>query len=155
MSFHISALDPSQFMHLFHLPADELARRRARRMIADKKPGFPCRISLADAEIGEEVILVHYEHQTADTPFRSSHGICVRPHANRALLAQGEVPASLRTRVLSLRGFDETGMMIGADLAEGAHLESAIATMFQSASVGYLHLHFAKPGCYAARVDRA
>jgi hypothetical protein len=155
MSFQISALPKSQFQHLFELPSAELASFRAVRMIADKKPGFPCRVSLADAEPGEEIILVHHEHQTADTPYRASHAVFVRQAANEAKLNVDETPEMLRSRLLSLRAFDKQGMLVTADLTDGKVLETAIEEMFRNSSAAYIHIHFAKPGCYAARVDRA
>jgi hypothetical protein len=150
MSFLISALPKSKFEHLFASPAAD----HVVRTVATKKPGFPCRVSLADAEIGEEVVLIHYEHQSAATPFRSSHAIYVRPNASQANLDVNEVPAMLRSRVLSLRAFDEQGMMVAADLAEGAAVEKPLEELFADPSVAYIHIHFAKPGCYAARADR-
>ncbi len=155
MSFQISSLSEAQFKHLFNLSAEELASLQARRVTATEKPGFPCRVSLADAEIGEETLLIHYEHQSADTPFKSSHAIYVRPNARQANLSHGEVPLILRSRILSLRGFDQSGMLIAAELTPGEHLESTIQAMFGGPLVAYIHIHFAKPGCYAARVDRA
>ena len=155
MTFQITALPKETFAHLFELSDDALADAGAIRVSATEKPGFPCRVSLEDAEIGEEFLLVHYEHQPAATPFRASHAVYVRPGARTAQPAAGEVPAMLRGRILSLRAFDESGMLVGADLAEGAALEQAIAGLFADARVAYLHAHFAKPGCYAARIDRA
>ena len=155
MSFRISSLPRSQFEHLFDLSSDQLASRRAVRMFATKKPGFPCRVSLADAEIGEEVILANYEHHDVNTPFRSSYAVFVRPSATHSCLDVDEVPEVLRSRILSLRAFDETGMLTTADLADGTALEGSIETMFENPSVSYIHVHLAKPGCYAARVDRA
>ncbi len=124
-------------------------------MIATKKPGFPCRVSLADAEVGEEVILLNYEHQSADTPFRSSHAIFVRPNGVQSKLKLNEMPELFRSRILSVRAFDQTGMLIMAELADGKTLEQSIEMTLENSSVSYIHLHFAKPGCYAARVDRA
>jgi hypothetical protein len=155
MSFHITSLAKSQFQHLFDLSSAELTSFHAVRMHATEKPGFPCRVSLVDADIGEEVILVNYEHQTVDTPFRASHAVYVRPAANQAELSADEVPEMLRSRILSLRAFDDAGMMITADLADGKVLAPSIKDMFDNPAVAYIHLHFAKPGCYAARVDRA
>ena len=154
MSFHITALKRSQFEYLFQLPEEELASRRAVRMVATKKPGFPCRVSLADAEPGEDVILVHHEHQSVDTPFRSSHAVFVRPNATPAELKPNEVPEMLRSRILSLRAFDNAGMLIASDLADGTDLELSLQKMFENPAAAYIHLHFAKPGCYAARADR-
>jgi hypothetical protein len=124
-------------------------------MVAGKRPGYPCRVSLQDAEPGEEVLLVHYEHQSAATPFRASHAVYVRVKAVQAHLAVDETPEMLTSRILSLRAFDRHGMMLAADLADGKALASKICEMFNDEDTTYLHIHFAKPGCYAARVDRA
>lgn len=111
-------------------------------------------MSLVDGEPGETVILVHHEHQPADTPYRASHAIYIRAGAVESRPAVDEVPEVLR-RLLSVRAFDAHGMMLAADVVDGPALETAIAPMFARDDVAYLHLHHAKPGCYAARVDRA
>lgn len=49
MGFQISGLSREQFQEFFELDDGELAARGARRYVADKKPGFPCRVSLIDA----------------------------------------------------------------------------------------------------------
>jgi len=126
--------------------------RPARR--AASKPGFPCRISLTDAEVGEEVILVHYEHHTVASPFRASHAIYVRA-GEQQYDAVDRVPPMLRSRLLSVRAFDADGMLVDADIADGADLEALIERQFAQPQTQYLHIHFARPGCYAARVDRA
>ena len=51
--FQISALRRRDFDEWLSLDDEQLAARGARRYIADRKPGFPCRVSLADAEPGE------------------------------------------------------------------------------------------------------
>jgi hypothetical protein len=66
-----------------------------------------------------------------------------------------EVPAQLRCRTLAVRAFDDDAMMVGWELIEGRDLEAAIARRFADPKAAYLHIHFAAPGCYAARVDRA
>jgi hypothetical protein len=155
LSFRISALPAVPFSSLFALSDEELLARGARRCIADSKPGFPCRVSLADAEVGEQLLLVNYEHQSADTPYRSTHAIFVRVNAEQAHPKVGEIPESLQLRLLSVRAFDGTGMLLEADVIDGRKLGPVIERMLENADVAYLHLHNAKPGCYAARVDRA
>ena len=154
MAFKFSALKVEKFSHLFGLDSDVLARQGVRRVTADSTPGFPCRVSLQDADIGESVLLMNYEHQSASTPFRSSHAIFVREGARQATLHRNEIPAMFRHRLLSVRAFDANGMMIDADVIGGEHLESLIEKMFTDASVDLLHVHNAKPGCYAALVRR-
>lgn len=151
-SFRIRGLAAEQFQTLFRMSDAELEQHLARRMIADGA-GYPCRISLTDAAPGDTVILLNYEHQRVATPFRSSHAIYVR-EGERTFDAVDEVPQQLRTRVLSLRGFDTHGMLRRAELVEGARIESAIDALFADPSVEYIHAHFAKPGCYAALIER-
>jgi hypothetical protein len=155
MSFRISALPIARFKPLFALSDEELAARGAKRLIVDKCPGFPCRVSLVDAQVGEVVLLTNYEHQSASSPYRAAHAIFVRENAHEARPQVDEVPQALRSRLLSVRGFDEKGMMIDADVVDGREIEPAIERLLANARISYLHLHNAKPGCYAARVDRA
>jgi hypothetical protein len=155
MSFRITGLSPEPFRHLFDLSNDELAPYGARRYAVDGSPGYPDRIEMRDAEPGESVLLINYTHQPADTPFRSSHAIYVREGAQTAYDAVNEIPEVLRRRVISLRAFDAEHMLADADLADGTALEGLIARLFANPEAAYLHAHYAKPGCYAARIDRA
>lgn len=152
MQFRISGLPAEPFRHLFALSDDELKRHGAVRRVAESS-GYPCRVSLTDAKAGDEVILVNYEHQNSDTPYRSRHAVYVR-RGERRYDAVGEIPEQLRKRLLSVRAFDAGGMMVDADVIEGRLLEELIGRFFANDAVAYLHLHYARPGCYAARVDR-
>lgn len=155
MTFQITALPHAPFAPLFALDDAALAGRLARRVLADHQPGFPCRVSLVDAAPGETLILVHWQHQTAATPYRASHAIYIRADAVEARIAPGDVPALFRHRTLSLRGFDATGMLRSARLAEGTALEAALTDLLAAPGVAYAHLHYAATGCYAARADPA
>ena len=154
MNFQVKALSRDPFEHLFSLSEDELAKHRAVRQRVTKTPGTPCRVSLQDAAPGEEVILLHFVHQPAESPFHASHAIYVRTNAQQAKPAPNEIPNFLRTRLLSVRAFDANGMMLNADVAEGTEVEHLIATSFGLPMVDYLHIHNARQGCYLARVDR-
>lgn len=154
MTFRITPLSRATFAPLFALADDALPAHGARRIVAGLGGGYPCRVSLRDADPGETVILVHHQHQPADTPFRASHAVYVREAAEECAPAPGEVPDLFRTRLMSLRAFDAEGMMVDAAVAPGTELRPAIAAMLADPAVAYLHLHYAKPGCYAARVDR-
>jgi len=154
MSFRINGLPSAEFADLFSLSDDALRARRAVRQVADARLSYPCRVSLTDAELGDEVVLVHYEHQRADTPYRSSHAIYVRP-GEETYDAVDTVPDQLRRRMLSLRAFDESGMIVAADLVDGRAVEGSIRTLLADPRAAYLHAHFAKFGCYAARIARA
>jgi hypothetical protein len=154
MSFQISGLPLARFAPLFSMSDEALAAFQIERRIADRKPGFPCRVSLQDAEPGERVLLLNYAHQPASTPYRSNHAIFVRESAVEAAPEVGEIPQVIRLRLISVRAFDAADMMVDADVVQGAELAPVIERMFGDGRVAYLHLHNAKPGCYAARVDR-
>jgi len=154
MHFRIRGLPAERFADLFTMTDDALAQQRALRRVATESPGFPCRISLTDAAPGDEVILVNYEHLAVASPYRASHAIYVRA-GERQFDAVDEVPEMLRRRLLSIRGFDDQGMMTGADVVEGRHLEALIERMLGDPRTAYLHAHIAKPGCYAALIERA
>ncbi|MEE9597258.1 MAG: DUF1203 domain-containing protein [Acidiferrobacterales bacterium] len=154
MGFQISALNIDQFSHLFGQDQEALARQGIRRIVVDNNPGFPCRVSLQDAEVGEKVLLMNYEHQPLPTPFRSSHAIFVREWASQAKPDRNEVPEMFRHRLLSVRAFDASGMMIDADVIDGERLESLIEYLLANKSTDNLHLHNARLGCYAALVER-
>lgn len=154
MSFRITGLPAEPFAPLFDLSDTELAKRGAVRQIADaRQPGYPCRISLTDSQPGDELILVNYEYHPVASPYRMRFAIYVRRGEKRCD-AIDEVPAQLRCRTLAVRAFDDKAMMVGWELVEGRDLEAAIERGFTDPRAAYLHLHFAAPGCYAARVDR-
>ncbi len=153
MTFQIRALPEHQFAHLPTLSDAELAAQNIQKRVVDAQPGYPCRVSLQDAEIGETVFLLNHCHHDEETPYRASHAIFVRDGAKEARPAVGEVPESLTLRLISIRAFDEAHDMVAADVVEGVHLSSAIPDMLAGKGVAYLHLHNARPGCYAARVD--
>lgn len=154
MPFLIHALEPDRFQSLFSMSDDELQQHSARRVKVEQNPGTPCRVSLQDAEVGEEVVLVHYEHQPADSPFRSSHAIYVRNNVAQNFLNKDEIPALFRHRLMSVRAFSKDHIMIDADAIEGTELEVVLNRFLDDQDVDYIHLHYAKPGCFAARVDR-
>jgi len=155
MDFRIQGLSPAPFMPLYGLSDDELAGRNAKRYIANSKPGFPDRIEMRDAEPGERLILANYVHQPANTPYHASHAVFVLEGAEKAYDAVNEVPEVLRRRILSIRAFDLNHWLVEGDVCDGRELEATIQRLFSNSAVAYLHAHYAKPGCYAARIERA
>lgn len=155
MNFQIHALPVEPFLPLFALSDDALRERTIRRVVADASGGFPCRVSLHDAAEDERLLLLPYEHHQVDTPYRASGPIYVRESATRALPATNEIPVLLRRRMLSLRGYDAKGMLRSAEVVPGVELGAAITRLFAIERVAYLHAHYALPGCYACRVERA
>jgi Protein of unknown function (DUF1203) len=66
-----------------------------------------------------------------------------------------EVPEVFRPRVLALRAFDANHMLSDADIVDGGAVEKLIERLLSSPATAYIHAHYAKPGCFAARIERA
>jgi hypothetical protein len=154
-SFQLVGLPATPFEPLFALAPEELAAIGARRVRADAEPGFPCRISLADAEIGDELLLVPFEHQPEVSPYRASGPIYVRVGAKQRTLKAGEIPECVSLRLMSVRAYDSGHIMVGAEVCSGESIAAEIERQFSNPLVSYIHLHNAKRGCFSCLVRRA
>ena len=153
MTYTISGIDPSPYAHLIGLADAELAAQGAVRMVADSRPGFPCRMSLDDVAPGEAVLLVnHVSH--ASGPYRASHAIFVSEQAGEAARYVDQVPPALDRRILSVRAFDGHGMMTDAALAQPGEADAVFRRLLDDPAVDHLDAHNATRGCFAARVER-
>lgn len=153
MTYRIEGLDPAPFAPLFALPDEELAARRARRVVADSPTGYPCRVSLRDAAPGEALILVNHVSHDAPTPFRASHAIFVREGAGPASFVD-EAPDYLSRRTLGLRGFGPGGMLKDALLAMPGEADAKIRALLEDVGIAEVHAHNAARGCFLARIVR-
>ena len=154
-SFQLVGLSPEPFEPLLRLSPEELADLGARRVTATVKPGFPCRISLSDAEPGDELLLLAHEHQPAHSPYRASGPIYVRVGAAQRTLEVGEIPEYVSVRQISLRAYDGSDMIVGAEVCDGTAVAAEIERLFDNPLVRYIHLHNAKRGCFSCLVRRA
>jgi len=154
-SFQLVGLPYEGFSSLFGLSDAALLERHVRRVVATSKPGYPCRVSLADAEIGEELLLLSFEHQPAGSPYRSSGPIFVRKGAVQAIAEPGVVPDYVGLRLMSVRAYDSSHLMTDAVVCAGSDAASVIQRMFCSDEVAYIHLHNANRGCFSCAVNRA
>ena len=155
MTFRVTGLPAEDFAHLFALSDEELAARGAVRRRADARtPGYPCRVSLTDSRPGDELLLVNYEHHPVSSPYGMRFAVYVRK-GEETYDAIDEVPEQLRIRTLAVRAFDADAMMVGWELIDGHQLEAAVERLFADPRADYLHVHYAAPGCYAARIGRA
>ena len=152
MTYRIAGLDPKPFRPLFELSDEELELRGMKRMTVTS-PTFPCRVSLVDRPVGEQVILLnHVSHDVANA-YRASHAIFVAD-ADQAEYVD-EVPPVFEPRVLSLRGFDEDGMMADAVITQPGEADAGIRKLFANPAIVTIHAHNAARGCFAAKIERA
>jgi hypothetical protein len=149
VSYFIEGLDPAAFAPLFALDDAALKARGILQMHVASH-GFPCRVSLENAPLDDRVLLLNFVHHAVDTPFRSSHAIYVAESSREQRRYQNSIPPALAQRLLSLRAFDRQGMMLDAVVVEGSGCETAIEELLAMESATYLHIHYAKQGCFAA-----
>ena len=155
MNYRVLGLSPDLFAPLFELTEEELAARGAVRRIADEPNAFPCRVTLEDAAPGEELLLLPYRHHVGPSPYQASGPIYVRRAARAAFNALNEVPAMQLRRLSSVRAYDAAGFLVVADVVPGTDLVGLIQKFLGTREVEWLHVHNARPGCYAFRVERA
>ncbi|MCZ8325107.1 MAG: DUF1203 domain-containing protein [Sphingomonadaceae bacterium] len=154
MTYRITGLPRAAFSHLIGASEAELARHNAVRMTASRPQSAPCRITLVDAEPGETLILVNHVSHDVANPYRASHAIFVRETAEAAATYVDSVPPVFAPRILSLRAFDEQGMMIDALLTQPGEADDGIRQLLANPATAYIHAHNATRGCFSARIDR-
>lgn len=154
MDFRILGLDPAPFRPMFSMTDATLREHGVLRVRIDSPRSAPDRVTLDDAAPGETVLLLNYVYLDVDTPYRGTHAIYIREADAERFDRVNEVPKALRGRMLSVRAFDTAGMMVDADLVDGDQVEPLIERLFAHPETTYLQVHFAKRGCYAARVER-
>lgn len=154
MKFKIIALNHQEFISLFEKSDEALRNQGMQRLVVDQKPGFPCRVSLEDAEIGEEVILISYEFHKTNSPYKSRGPIFVRKGIKTKMLGVNEIPTMLNHRLLSFRGYDKDGIMKVAKTERGIDSQTVIEQFFETPIIEYIHIHNAGQGCYNCEVRR-
>ncbi|MEC5215335.1 hypothetical protein RCH09_000265 [Actimicrobium sp. GrIS 1.19] len=154
-SFQLIGLAAEPFAPLFALSDQRLIERNMRRVIATGSSGYPCRVSLDDAEVGDELLLLEFVHQPAASPYRSSGPIFVRKGVAQKALPAGTLTDYVRRRMMSVRAYDAAGMMLDASLCDGKVVDAEIMRLLANQAVDHLHLHNATRGCFSCRVNRA
>jgi len=155
MTFQIRGLDAEPFAKLFHFDEAALQAIGARRVVADAPDLYPCRIALARVAEGEELLLLNHAHQTnPGSPYRSAGPIFVS-HSATTGRYRGELPPMLRDRLLSLRAYDADAFIVDAEVGEGGEVVGLIERFLSDSKVAHVDAHFARRGCFAARIERA
>ena len=152
MIYRITGLDPTPFRPLFPLSEQELEDRGMKRMTVTRMPGFPCRVSLVDRPVGEEVILLNHVSHDVANPYRATHAIFVADAGQAEFVDQ--VPPVFEPRVLSLRGFDVNGMMADALITQPGEADAGIRKLFENPEIATIHAHNAARGCFSAKIER-
>jgi hypothetical protein len=138
------------------LPAGEVHTDApdARRRLADGPE--PCRRCLCNTERGDALVLAPYDPFTVRSPYAGEGPVFVHADGCEPFRpVPGAISEQVSGRVLSLRAFDGDAMMTGAEVVEGERFAERASALLGDERVVFLHAHFAGPGCFAFRVDRA
>ncbi len=154
MNYRISGLPIENFSDVLNASDEILHSRGIVIQTANEANAFPCRITLEDAAVGEEMLLLNYDHLIANSPYASGGPIYIRRNATQTNAVENRIPEQQQRRLLSIRAYDHRDFIIDAEVALGTELEVQIARFFANPEVTYLHVHNARRGCYACRVDR-
>ncbi|MGO8876240.1 MAG: DUF1203 domain-containing protein [Acidimicrobiales bacterium] len=137
---------------LHPMPAPLLAARGV-AVEVDAADSYPCRRCLRDGRVGETMTLVSYDPFLGRSPYTGPGPIFV--HSRDCELAGATaVPEQLRRRLLAVRAYDAAHFMVDCDVVDGCALETVAARFFADPQVSYAHVHFARAGCFAVRLDR-
>ncbi|KAI0449871.1 hypothetical protein F5B21DRAFT_27376 [Xylaria acuta] len=119
----------------------------------------PCRRCMQDSRVGDEMLLISYDPFLGDSPYRCASPIFVhsKPCEPAVFPASGGyLPEEQRNRVLSVRAYDGKHMMKGCEVVSGDRLlERCQQLLGGDTSAEYCHVHYAQPGCFAFRVEKA
>jgi hypothetical protein len=137
------------------LPAGEADQSgpAGRQVVADGPS--PCRRCLRNAEVGDALILLPYDPFTVRSPYTSEGPVYV--HADGCEPHRPEVdalPEQVRGRTFSVRAYDRGAMMLDAEVVAGDALADRARALLDDGAT-FVHAHFAGPGCFAFRIDRA
>lgn len=145
-------MQPPSFISLVErtlLKKTRCAKKRRRQFSRLSRQNF-----ISDIPVGETAILINHTYQPADTPYHGTHAIYLREGCTHQGVYINEIPESLAVRLISLRAFDENHFMLEADICDGAAAKSRLNHFFDDPTVSYVHIHYAKQGCYACLAER-
>jgi hypothetical protein len=153
MTYLIKGLPRERFADLFPLDDAQLSARGARRVVADAH-GFPCRVSLVDAERGESLILLNHVSNDVDGPYRATHAILIREQAEQAPEYIASVPPVFASRTMSFRGFAANGDLVASRVSRPGEHDGAIRELLADPAIDHIDAHNAGHGCFSARIER-
>lgn len=147
MAYRINGIDPNKI-------DSDSASALAVRVKATSNLGFPCRVTLEDAEQGEELLLFNHVSHDVQSPYRSSYAVYARVSAAKPAQYTDEVPPVFKGRPLGMRAFGSDAMLKTAGLAMPGDADQTIRSLFELDEVTYIDVHNAAHGCFVARVER-
>ena len=128
-----------------------------RRMTATDDSGFPCRVCLRCAEVGEEVLLGSYDLPRPRGIYWTPSPVFIHAEACVPYVADGALPEIVRRNtIVSVRAYDAQDMVL-YDLGRigcGSDIDDALATALDDPRTVFVNIHTARPGCMLCRVEK-
>lgn len=132
------------------------AGRLPTRLISDDNPlHWPLRCCLRDADPGTEILLLSYAPEGTGGPYRELGPVFVHAAACAGPQNLQEYPTDWKALAQMLRGYDERGWMIRAEMHAGRTPEQAIQRMLDDPEVVEVHSRNPLQGCYMFAAQRA
>ncbi|HEY8144807.1 MAG TPA: DUF1203 domain-containing protein [Kofleriaceae bacterium] len=151
--FEIFPLPAAVAARIRQVRADDFGNRDLAPDAGDA--GRPCRACLEDSRAGEAMLLFSYSPFSQPRPYRSVGPIFIHAHACAPPRDRSVVPDQLRRRLLALRSYDREDRMLEADIVAGTELEPALERLLADPAASVVHVHNARPGCFACAIRRA
>ncbi|HET8756356.1 MAG TPA: DUF1203 domain-containing protein [Solirubrobacteraceae bacterium] len=116
----------------------------------------PCRRCLRNARTGENLLLIPYDPFLVRSPYTGEGPVYVHADGCDEHRAEPDVlPEQVDApRQFSVRAYDADAMLLDAAVVPAGEL-AATARALLGTGAEFLHAHFAGPGCFAFRIDRA
>lgn len=122
------------------------------RVIADQPVGYPCRVCLTDAAVGDALVLG--PHRVGTGVYATTGPIFV--HADGCARFSGDgIPEAIARRQLAVRAHDADGRLRGGEVIDGEALAELAGRWLADPTIAELRVFHARAGCYACRVVRA
>jgi Protein of unknown function (DUF1203) len=127
-----------------------------RPYVVDEHNAYPCRRCLQDGLVGETMYLISYnpfDPAAKSSPYQQAGPIFVHSHDCKPY-SGSEIQSQQLRRLISVRAFDKEHMMKDATVLPGEGLAEKATEMLADATIEYLHVHNAKRGCFAVKIER-
>jgi len=143
------------------IPADIADRIRTtlvddfgNQLVARPADSAPCRHCLRITKPGEHLIVFAYQPFTSGGPYAEVGPVFVHAAPCEAYDHRDTFPEGFRTRILTMRGYNDQGTIETAELSEAGNPEATIERLFSNERVSFIHARNPAWGCYDFRIDR-
>jgi hypothetical protein len=116
----------------------------------------PCRHCLADARVGEPLLLLSYHFGRPFGVYWTPSPIWLHEKACEAFDRSNSIPEIVRNRLVSVRAYDAEDMCLYdlGDVWDGGQVDALPDRCLTDRRTDYVNIHTARPGCFLCRVER-